>query len=96
MGTIIEIRGVDSRGSVVTMSNSNALPLLNLGLEVGVVLLEFRDVVKLPLSRLTSCKSVACSLQGDFVARVDRNGREGTFSTTRLADAVGGRRICDR
>lgn len=78
------------------MSNSNALPLLDLGLEVSIALLELRDVIKLPLSRLTSGKSVARSLQGNLVVGVDGNSRERSLATTRLADAVCGRRVGDR
>lgn len=70
------------------MSHSNALPLLKLSLKLRVASLEFANVVKLPLPRLTSGKSIARSLQGDLVGRVDRDGREGTLSATRLADAV--------
>lgn len=70
------------------MSHSNALPFLNLSLKLRVALFEVVHVVELSLPRLTSSKSVASSLQGNFVAGVDRDSREGTLSTTRLADAV--------
>jgi hypothetical protein len=70
------------------MSHSNALPFLNLSLKLRVASFEVVDMVKLPLPRLTSGKSIASSLQGNFVGRIDRDGREGTLSTTRLADAV--------
>jgi len=72
----MEMAGNEGRGhslSAVSMSHSNALPLFDLSLELRVALLESADVVKLPLSRLTSGKRVARSLQGNLVGRVDRD-----------------------
>jgi hypothetical protein len=59
--------------SAVSMSNSNALPLFNLGQQLVVALLEGGDMIKLALTRLTSRKRVACSLQGDLVVGVYRD-----------------------
>jgi len=70
------------------MSHSNALPLFDLSFELRVASLEGADMVKLPLSRLTSSKGVACALQSDLVARVDGDAGQRTLAPTRLADAV--------
>ena len=78
------------------MSDSNVLPLLDFGRKLGVATLKLRDVVKLPLPRLAGGKSVARTLQGDLVVGVDGDGRESALATTRLADAICGRRVSDR
>lgn len=88
-GTISEILGHSC--AIVSMSNSNALPLLDLRLELGLTLLKLADVIKLPLSRLTGGKGVARSLQGNLVVGVNGDGRERALSAARLADAVGRR-----
>lgn len=53
-------------------------------------------MVELPLSRLTSGKGVARSLQSDLVVGVDSDGRQSALAATRLADTVGSRRVGDR
>ena len=85
-GAIFERRG--HSWSVVSMSSSNALPLLHFSLKLRVASFEVIDMIELSLPRFTSGKSIASSLQGDLVRRVDRNVRERALPTTRLADAV--------
>jgi len=72
------------------MSQSNALPFLNLSLKLRVALFEFVNMIELPLPRFTSGKRIASSLQGYSVVRVNSDARERTLATTRLANAVGG------
>jgi len=70
------------------MSHSNALPLFDFSFELRVALLEGADMVKLPLTRLTGSKGVACPLQGNLVTGVDGDAGQRTLAPTRLADAV--------
>jgi hypothetical protein len=78
------------------MSNSNALPLLDLGLQISIALLESSDMLKFPLPRVTSSKSVASSLESDFIGRIDADRGKRTLSATRLSDiGVQSRRACD-
>jgi hypothetical protein len=68
----------------VAKSTSDALPLFHFRFQFRSSLLESLNMVELPLSRVTSCKSIARTLQSHLVGWVNRDGGKWTLSTTWL------------
>jgi hypothetical protein len=80
-GPVSNNRLVENERAGITVGDQSVLHESFLSFEIGNARLKLRNVVKLTLTRLTSCKRVASSLDGDFVAWVDFNCRKRTLAS---------------